>query len=141
MITLEEYKQLLLSSYTDEEEKEKRKGYLKLVYNDRYLERIISDSYDFIKDIYSSKYLETNTYTKELDNEEPTDTIVLDPSSKKEVDTVYIAKDNKYISDLIVRYTLKETEVLLEDNTLTLKLLTENMSKIKEDLFGTSKVL
>ena len=152
MITLEEYKLELLSIYDNEEEKEKRKEYLNRIFSDRYLERIISDTYDFIKGIYNTKYLEENKSSHLLNLEEAFDEITLDPSTNRCSDKIYIDNENKYISHLIITKTFKEIEIEVEEYkekgvedttiyTLILKNFPTNMLEIKENLFGEAKLL
>ncbi len=151
MITLEEYKLELLSSYTNEEEKEKRKEFLNRIYNDRYLERIISDTYSLIKDIYNTKYLEENKSTFDLNEEEPFDDISLDPSTKTISDKIFIDKEERYISELILKKVLKgiNIEIIESINTanqtpsykIEISSFPTNMLEIKENIFGESKTL
>ena len=81
MITLNEYKNHLVSVYNwpidnTEVEIEKRRIHLNQNYEDEYLEKIINDTYSFIKDVLTSDAIERKYYKKDV-NEDTTKSIYL----------------------------------------------------------------
>ena len=73
MITLEEYKELLINTYVyevdnSEDRKEKRREALIEVYGKEYLQKIIDDTNDFVKLILSSDTLERGYCNFEIEN-------------------------------------------------------------------------
>ena len=102
MISLNDYKNRLIERYSwpvdnTELEIEKRRQLLTKKYSDDYLEKIISDTNSFIKDVLSSETLEYDYYESEID-EDTTTYIDLDLHGGWSSDVLYIDSTGRIIS-------------------------------------------
>lgn len=110
MITLNEYKNHLVSVYkwpidNTEAEIEKRRIHLNQNYEDEYLEKIINDTYSFIKDVLMSDAIERKYYKKDV-NEDTTKSIYLFLHGGYSSDILYKDNDERIISRYIIQQVL-----------------------------------
>jgi len=160
MITFEEYKQYLLDYHRykiDElpEKVDERKKMLKAFYPDDFLKKVVSDTYEFTKDIFECDTLKDGYCDFEID-EDTNSGIYLNISGGGNSDELYRDNNGKVISwyilhklfgeyfDIEVRCDQIEREC--EDDVLSfdyhyclyMQGFPDNMDEIKENLFGKS---
>ena len=157
MISLDEYKKSLVNKYmhevdNSEEKRQERSIRLSNRYNDVFLQKIIDDSYDFIKDVFSSETIQDGYCYYDLE-EDRTSYILLGLSGGWFTDVLITDKNEKIISRLIMRQVfgnqfdlyIKEKNKKNEssDNGYSLYMVgfPDNMSEIKQKLFGKKKQL
>lgn len=160
MISLEEYKNYLISSYryeTDntEEKRKERSIILESLYSNEELERIINDTYDFINDMLNSETIEFGYYKEILDNKK-IEYIFLNSIGDAFADIIYYDKNNRRISkyimhyifgkylDIVVRYVDvekydKDDYIVIERiNYLYIQNFSNNLKDVKDNLFVKS---
>lgn len=161
MINLEEYKNVLVNTYryeidNSESKKEERRELLNRRYNDEYLNKIITDTYHVIKNIFD---ISENGYCNISMDDDTTCYISLNLIGGYSSDILYIDSYGNIISRYILKetfgnlfsITVKEIEYdFAEDDpdimsfdysySLYLQNFPPNMKEIKENLFGTSKI-
>ena len=123
-------------------------------YSNELLSTIINDTYDVIKEIVENR--ETDEYVITLNGDRPIEHICLDSSECVSSDIVYIDKNGRLISKIIIqdaffvgtRILKSQTKLALVERCprerfyeLKLSNLPENLEDLKEDLFGTTKKL
>lgn len=160
MISLEEYKNILIDYYFYEcdnsiEKRKLREQNLNKEYGDEYLNKIIEDTYNFIKKIFDEI---ENSYFKIPLYEDTTSYISLNLIGGYSSDTLFTDCSGSIIS----RYILKRTfgsQLIVEVHTdeyeidddpdvisfsyiysLYMQGFPDNMEDIKEELFGKNKV-
>ncbi len=106
MITLEEYKKYLINHYRSEydnnsEKREERKRILERKYSDEDLQRIISQTYDFIRDVLISDTLDSG-YIKIPVYDDTTEYISLNLVGGYFSDMYIIDNDGRQISEHII---------------------------------------
>ena len=106
MITLEEYKEYLISVYryeidNTEENIIKRKNNLKKEYDDNFLRKIIIDTYKFIREILSSETIKHGFCSFDLEDDN-TSYIYLDLVGGYNSDTIFSDSNGKLISKYIL---------------------------------------
>lgn len=154
MITKEEYKKQLINAYYNEINntairKKYRKEKLQANYNDEYLNKIIIDTYNFIKKIFNK--IKDNQCKIELKNSLIFN-LSLDFIDSYVCDRLYIDVDGNIISSRILKYVFgqnlivalnieeKEEYNFAYDSFLYLQNFPKNMKEIKNDLFGISRI-
>jgi hypothetical protein len=164
MISLSEYKQHLISVHSwpidnSKDEIEKRKKIMNDKYPDEYIEKIISDTKDFIYDVLSSETIKSGYFLKEIDDDTtsyiklnlhggcPSDTLFVDDTSGRII-SEYLMKQvfGSYLS-IYVKYD--EIEDTSDEDILSyyyryyiyMQGFPENIDEIKESFFGKSKQL
>ena len=164
MISLSEYKQHLISVYSwqidnSKDEFEKRKKIMNGKYPDEYIEKIISDTKDFIYDVLSSETIKSGYFLKEIDDDITSyikldlhggwhsDTLFVDDTSGRII-SEYLMKQvfGSYLS-IYVKYD--EIEDTSDEDILSycyryyiyMQGFPENIDEIKESFFGNSKQL
>ena len=164
MISLSEYKQHLISVYSwpidnSKDEFEKRKKIMNDKYPDEYIEKIISDTKDFIYDVLSSETIKSGYFLKEIDDDTTSyikldlhggwhsDTLFVDDTSGRII-SEYLMKQvfGSYLS-IYVKYD--EIEDASDEDILSyyyryyiyMQGFPENIDEIKESFFGKSKQL
>lgn len=169
MITLEEYKRALISRYRYkiddcESRRLKREEILNRDYPDEYLNKVISDTYSVIRDIFDIDTIKYGYCKIDLRN-----TGVLNDISSKELslnlvggfssDTLYIEESGRIISHYILEQTFGKYLIISEDVDeiefetddpdilsydyhfyLYLQRFPDNMDEIKKDICGVSKI-
>lgn len=106
MITLEEYKEYLISVYryeidNTEENINKRKNNLKRKYDDDFLRKIIIDTYSFVRDVLSSKTIKNGYCSFDLEKD-TTSYIDLNLVGGYNSDTIFSDANGKLISKYIL---------------------------------------
>ena len=164
MISLSEYKQHLISVYSwpidnSKDEFEKRKKIMNDKYPDEYIEKIISDTKDFIYDVLSSETIKSGYFLKEIDDD-TTSYIDLNLSGGAYSDTLFVDDSTGRIisnylmhqvlgRDLIIYIKCDEIEDDSDEDILSfyfryyiyIQGFPENIDKVKESIFGKSKQL
>ena len=163
MISLEEYKIFLVNyckynidrSYV---QIKIRQEYLNKYYGDEYLKKIITDTYEFIIQIFESNTIDSGycSFNTEEDN---TTGINLNITGGGFTDTLYIYQNEKLISEYILKQTfgkyfqiyIKNEMVPFEtgDDILSFDFkyllymqgFPKNIKEIKENLLGKEKIL
>lgn len=163
MITLDEYKQYLLNNYKYKADGKlariiEREFFLSKFYPDEYLNKIIVDSYDFIKDLFHYESLKKGYVHIELEKNSSTG-IYLNKTGGGYSDELFVDEQERIISKYILKKvfgsqfhieidcdeTLFETEIeeLIGVNYhyyLYMQGFPNNLDEIKENLFGKSKI-
>lgn len=161
MITLEEYKDELVSVYRyeidcSEQKKEGRKEYLNQYYYDEYLNKIINDTYQVIHKIVDSSPI--SYYNIEM-NDDTTSYISLNLTGGFFSDRLYTDIEGNIISEHILKKTFgsslsvnlqvdeyernsDDPDIISFDYRFSLYLqgFPKNMENIKKNLFGISKI-
>lgn len=164
MISLTEYKQYLISVCHwpidhDIAEIEKRKNIMNKRYSDEYLEKIISDTNDFVYDVLSSETVKQGYFSKEIDDD-TTSYIYLNLHGGWHSDTLFVDDTSgriisKYLlqqvfgSYLQIYVRCDEIEDTTDEDILSyyyryyiyMQGFPENIDEIKESFFGKSKQL
>lgn len=164
MLTLEEYKMLLINTYryeidNNDAKRKERSISLSKQYGDSYLQKIITDTYEFINDIFSQDTI-NNGYCSFPLAENTTSYISLNLVGGYYSDTLFTVLNNKIISESILEnifgkkfyIEVEEEEIDFETNdediisfdciySLYMQGFPDNMQEIKEKLFGKSKLL
>ncbi len=163
MITLEEYKKYLLNVYRykidSTPEKFKKRGMLLANnYSDDFLSKVISDTYEFTKDIFNSDTLENGYCDFEIDKDTSFG-IDLMITGGGYSDTLLKDSEDRIISEHILETIFgkqfyidvkcKEIERECEEDILSfdyhyslyMQGFPNNLKEIKEKLFGKEKVL
>lgn len=162
MINLEEYKNILISTYkyefdNTEEQKRKRKKYLEKYYSDEYLSKIINNTYTIIKRIFD---INEHGFCYIKIEDDMIHTISLNLVGGYHSDRLYIDINGNIISEYILKRTfgtrlsidvnIEEHDIESDDPDiisfdyeyfLYMQGFPNNMREIKENLFGSSKVL
>lgn len=163
MITLDEYKEQLISYYRWEydntlEKKEERKKYLLRKYDDMYLQKIINDTYDFIKDIIYSEQVKEGVYRLDF-NEYSQDDIWLNISGGGSSDIIYhdnngrdisrsilIKFFSKYSPNFCVEFISEEKEYesgdiigVYYEYYLRMQSLPKNIEDVKKEMFTRTR--
>lgn len=165
MITLDEYKDYLVNWYkyeidNTEERRNERKEYLNRVYNDDFLQKIIDDTYTFIRQIFDSSTIKKDYCSFPLNNDSPKYISCPYIVGGGFSDIIYIDLDGKFISRYILKYVLgKSLCVSLIDEEipfdaddediisfdymyyLYLQGFPKNLQELKENLFGNNKAM
>ncbi len=161
-IPLEDYKDYLVNFYRYESDNSlsrriKRRKMLSLKYDDFFLQKIIDDTYAFVKDIFNSKAIDVG-YCTFLLNEESTQYISLGLIDDGSADSIFIDNQGRMISTYLLKRIFGDTlcmEVHQEEvafNTknkvnnnycysLYMSGFPKNMRELKEILFGRTRVL
>jgi len=160
MISLEEYKKMLIDYYRYEcdnnlEKIELRKKELDKKYSDEYLNKIIEDTYNVIKMILEKQ---PNSFIIEMDDDTTT-YVNLNLIGGYFSDRLYVDSYGKIISESILKkvfgsqlnVVVMDEEIELKDNdpdivsfdyeySLYLQGFPENMENMRKELFGKNKV-
>ena len=160
MISLDEYKKILIDYYryecdNDLEKLELRKKELAKKYSDEYLNKIIEDTYNVIKIIFEKQ---PNSFIIEMDDDTTT-YVNLNLIGGYFSDRLYVDPYGKIISESILKnifgpqliVDVMDEEIQLEDEdsdivsfdykySLYLQGFPENMEDIKKELFEKNKV-
>ena len=107
MTTIDEYKEYLINYYrwpidNNEESKRKREVYLLSKYSDQYLQKIIDDTYNFIKDIFSSDTIKFGYCIFDA-NENSISYINLAIHGGGPSDNIYIDLEERNISEYLLK--------------------------------------
>lgn len=160
MISLEEYKKVLISHYRYEcdntlEKRKLREKELEKKYSDEYLNKIINDTYKVIKKIFNE--IEYSYFEISL-NGDTTSYISLNLIGGYFSDRLFIDTDDNIISTYILKKTfgsrliveLKTDEYEITDDpdimsfsyiySLYMQGFPKDMKSIKEELFGKNKI-
>ncbi|MBR4178257.1 MAG: hypothetical protein IKR57_02780 [Bacilli bacterium] len=162
MITLDEYKKHLVGVYKYEIDNTKakiynRKDILGKTLNDFQLQRIINDTYDFIKDVLSCDTINRDYCKFELEDD-TTSYIYLNLVGGYNSDTLYKDFKNRTISKYIVKHVLgdrlyigiEEEEIERIDDDLIyfdyryylyMQGFPDDIDDLKNKLFGKTKSL
>ena len=164
MITLEEYKEYLVNFYRVEydntpEKKKERREELARTYSDDMLNKVISDTYDFVEEIFNSNVQEKDCYLLKLKDDWSTDMNLRIVGGWSQ-DILYNDLNGRTISHYILQNTFKKSKVWMKeeirefndeedleiigfdyDYYLQIQKFPENMKEIKENLFGKGKQL
>lgn len=164
MISLSEYKQHLLSVHVwpidgSIDEIEKRKKIMNDKYSDEYIERIISDTNDFVYDVLSSETVKYGYFSKEI-NDDTTSYINLNLHGGWHSDTLFVDDTSgRIISEYLMQQVFgsylqidvkcDEIEDASDENILSyyyrysiyMQGFPENIDEIKESFFGKRKQL
>lgn len=162
MINLDEYKNILISTYryeidNSENEKKNRRVYLDKYYGDEYLSKIITDTYKVIENIFD---ISQCGYCNIDMDEDTTSYISLNLTGGYFSDRLYVDSYGNIISEYILKRTFgeflivevkeeehdfetDEPDIMSFDYTYTLYLqgFPKDMQSIKNKLFGNSKVI
>lgn len=166
IVTLDEYKESLINFYrwdidSSKEMKKDRAETLERRYPDQYLQKIIDDTYSFIKDIFASDTVKDGYCTVEMDeNSSLHSSISLGIHGGGYSDRIYTDFQGRNISNYILHKVfgrefssdLETHEIVMEPDEndvvgvryyyyLSMQHFPNNMDEIKEKLFGKSKVL
>ena len=165
IVTLDEYKENLISFYrwnidSSEEMRRKRAETLERKYSDQYLQKVIDDTYSFIKDIFASDTVKRGYCTVEVDEVSAISSISLGIHGGGDADKIYVDFQGRNISSYILHKVfgrkfssyLKIDEIELEPDLndvvgvrvyyyLCMQSFPNNMDEIEESLFGKGKVL
>ena len=161
MITLDEFKNMLMEKFLVNEN-----DYIELLekkYDDGYLQKIIDDTYDFIREILDSEEIKKGYLVLEDMDEykKYIDELYLDTQDCKMKERLYIVSDDRIISTKIMNYVFgnkmsiyyseeerwRESEMEDEewwDIVYTIKFRgfpVEKLDEIKNNLFGKNKLL
>ena len=153
MINVDRYKEYLINFFRDEydnndEKRAERKELLNKNYNDNFLERVITDTYDFLYDLLNNENIKNGYYYLPLE-EDTTIYLSLGILGGYSSDYIYVTPSNRLVSRYIVKkelgqnfYFEKEEKEQTDDNTIEYFLYMRNFpmntSEIKENLFGKS---
>lgn len=163
IVTLDEYKEYLINFYrwdidSSKEMKKDRTETLEKRYPDQYLQKIIDDTYSFIKDIFASDTVKKD-YCKFEVGENSSSSISLGIHGGGYSDTIYIDLQDRNISERILHKVFgnhfiiwlqcEEEEYDAGDDitgvrcyySLRMQNFPDNMDEIKEKLFGEVKKL
>ncbi len=164
MISLEEYKKHLIEYYVyeidnNDEAREKRRTMLDTIYGDEYLQKIINNTYDFIKTIFEKNTLEHGYCNFEVENNKTT-FIHLDLKGGWYSDYLYYDNKRKIISEYILKQEFgRFFDIHIESDlepfatedkdlvsytphySLYMQGFPKNIEETKERLFGNSKQL
>ena len=162
MITLEEYKEILANHFIHNQDNNliklnERKKYLSEHYSDEYLNKIISDTYQFIEDVLNNEMIEKDYFSMSLSNN-PIGDIFLNLVGGWNSDTLYFDSCGRIISNRILKSVfglqttifLKEeiVEVFDEDiiteypiYQLYMQHFPKDLDRIREEIFGNVKKL
>ena len=165
MITLDKYKKYMVDYYDDiydstVNKKSERKKLLSDIYSDARLQKVIIQSYDFIKDILNDKKARENGYICiELDKYRVYDLIAIDRFRERECDTWYYDSNDRIISEYILKrtfgknicierineevvYDVGEDDIfgVEEEYKLRISNFPKNMEEIRRKLFGTQTI-
>ena len=107
MITLEEYKEILANHFIHNQDNNliklnERKKYLSEHYSDEYLNKIISDTYQFIEDVLNNEMIEKDYFSMSLSNN-PIGDIFLNLVGGWNSDTLYFDSCGRIISNRILK--------------------------------------
>jgi len=164
VINLEDYKNYLVSVHkypidNNEKKRLERMNHLNKSYSDDYLNKIINDTYSFIKDIFDKKDDECNYYSLDLDDDTTcfislnltggwfSDRLYIDPNGN--VISVYILHKvfgnqlSIWIKDEEIEFNTDDSDILSFDYRYSLYIqnFPKNMLEIKEELFGKEKIM
>lgn len=157
MITVAEYKKKLTTLNSNEldnlvtskKKLEQKRYYIERYYNDYFLNKIINDTYDFIKQIICD--LKTDYYKIKL-GRDITPNIPLELIGPYFCDRLYVDTNNRIISALILKHVFGKNFIVahnIDENEeydfdyngfLYLQGFPKDMSKIKMKLFGIKKI-
>lgn len=163
MISLDEYKEYLINYHifnidSIEENKNKRTEYLSGHYSDKYLQKVIDNTYDFVKDIFASDTIQDGYCIFDAD-ENSQSSIYLNTHGGYDSDKIFIDLQGRYISEYILKQVfgnyfciyLKIEEIdydvdedivgIMYQYSLYMQQFPKNMDEIKENLFGKTKGL
>ena len=163
MISLEEYKEYLINYYRYEIDNNvsgrgRRRKELSRKYGDELLEKIINDTYDFIRDVFSSDTIKFGYCKFDLDMD-TTSYISLNICGGGFADISFIDNKGRIISKYILGrifgnqfmiYVKEDVEHRSEDDFvfgidanyfLYMQGFPENMSDLEKELFGKNKQL
>ena len=107
MITLEEYKEILANHFIHNQDNNLiklnvRKKYLSEQYSDEYLNKIISDTYQFIEDVLNNEMTQNDYFSMSLSND-PVGDIFLNLVGGWNSDTLYFDPCGRIISKRILK--------------------------------------
>ncbi len=163
MTTLDEYKEYLINYYrwpidNNEDRRKERAIYLSERYSDQYLQKIIDDTYSFIKDIFLSDTIKKGYCMFDVD-ENPSSYIKLAIHGGGFSDNIYIDSEKRCVSEYLLKrifgeyliVELRENEIEYESGddifgirceySLYMQGFPQNVDEIKEKLFGKNKKL
>lgn len=165
MISLEEYKEHLISYYKYEydnslEKKEERRNALSKRYSDEYLQKVISDTYDFIKEVLYSEQIKKGTYRLDLfeDSEKDiwlnivgggcSDRIFKDEKDREISRYILVHFFRGYNRRFSAEYIVEEKDYdcgdspfveVYEDYYLKLQSFPQDIDAIKNEMFGRAR--
>jgi hypothetical protein len=164
MITLEEYKEYLINYYryeidnNDLKREERRKEFI-TKYSNEYIQKIIDDTYQFIREIFESDTIDYGYYNHHLEDD-TTSYISLNICGGGFADTIFKDTNDRCISKYILRKVfgshfmvyIKDDEIEYETEdpeimgincnySLYMQEFPTNMKEIKENIFGSAYVL
>lgn len=160
MISLNEYKEYLVDKYNyeidnNEEKREYRNRLLSTMFEDAFLEKIISDTYEFVGDILNSTAINDGYYIIQV-NDDETSYISLNLIGGYPSDTLYKDNNGRIISRYIISdvfnnefsmYVNQDDVTFEEDDivstycnyALVVHIFSKDINKIKNELLGKTK--
>lgn len=164
MINLEDYKKYLVTVYkypidNNEKKRLERMNHLNESYGDDYLNKIINDTYSFIKDIFDKKDDECDYYSLDLDDDTTcgiwlnltggwdSDTLFIDPEaniiSRYILERTFGERFSVWVKDDEIEFDTEDPDILSFDYRYSLYMqnFPKNMLEIKEELFGKEKIM